>query len=113
MGHTYYLSADGKVTTQEPVFRAEGKWEVLALDETEDLEEKVQDIFSQNSNSHKIEWRSTKPYDLYDTVVLRLDGGLMSSYVSYIGISSAYARFYYKSGELATTLTERLKGGKT
>ena len=113
VGHTYYLSADGKVTSQEPVFRAEGKWEVLALDETEDLEEKVQDIFSQNSNSHKIEWRSTKPYDLYDTVVLRLDGGLMSSYVSYIGISSADARFYYKSGELATTLTERLKGGKT
>lgn len=110
--HTYYLSADGKVTTQEPVFRAEGKWEVLALEETEDLEEKVLDIFSQNSNSHKIEWRSTKHYELYDTVVLRLDGGLMSSYVSYIGISSADSRYYYKSGELATTLTERLKGAK-
>ena len=92
------------------MFRAEGKWEVLSLEETEDLEEKVQDIFSQNSNSHKIEWRSTKPYELYDTVVLRLDGGLMSSYVSYIGISSADQRYYYKSGELATTLTERLKG---
>lgn len=109
-GHTYYLSADGDVTQEEPVFRAEGKWEVLALEETEDLEEKVRDIFSQNSNSHKIEWRSTKPYELYDTVVLRLDGGLMSSYVSYIGISSADHRYYYKSGELATTLTERLKG---
>ena len=82
------------------------------MEETEDLEEKVLDIFSQNSNSHKIEWRSTKTYELYDTVVLRLDGGLMSSYVSYIGISSADARFYYKSGELATTLTERLKGAK-
>ena len=112
VGHTYYLSADGDVTQEEPVFRAEGKWEVLALDETEDLEEKVQDIFSQNSNSHKIEWRSTKAYELYDTVVLRLDGGLMSSYVSYIGISSADHRNYYKSGELATTLTERLKGAK-
>ena len=111
-GHTYYLSADGNVTREEPLFRAEGKWEVLALDETEVLEEKVQDIFSQNSNSHKIEWRSTRAYELYDTVVLRLDGGLMSSYVSYIGISSADHRYYYKSGELATTLTERLKGAK-
>lgn len=110
VGHTYYLSADGDVCEEEPVFRAEGKWEVLALDETENLEEKVQDIFSQNSNSHKIEWRSTKAYELYDTVVLRLDGGLMSSYVSYIGYSSGDNRFYYKSGELATTLTERLKG---
>jgi len=34
----------------------------------------------------------------------------MSSYISYIGISSDDNRFYYKSGELATTLTERLKG---
>lgn len=109
-GHTYYLSADGKVTTQEPTFRAEGKWKVLALEETEALEEKVLDIFSQNSNSHKIEWKSTKSYELYDTVVLRLDGGLMSSYISYIGISSIDQRYYYKSGELATTLTERLKG---
>ena len=54
--------------------------------------------------------RSTKVYELYDTVVLRLDGGLMSSYVSYIGYSSGDNRYYYKSGELATTLTERLKG---
>lgn len=109
-GHTYYLSADGDICTEEPAFRAEGKWEVLAVEETEDLQEKVQDIFSQNSNSHKIEWRSTKKYELYDTIVLRLDGGIMTSYVSYIGISSADGRYYYKSGELATTLTERLKG---
>ena len=34
----------------------------------------------------------------------------MTYYVSYIGISSSDNRFYYKSGELATTLTERLKG---
>jgi len=110
VGHTYYLTDEGDVTDTEPLRRAEGKWEVLALDEYADLEERVQDLFSQNSNSHKIEWRSTKEYSLYDTVVLRLDGGLMSSYVSYIGISSDDNRFYYKSGELATTLTERLKG---
>ena len=110
VGYTYYLSADGDVSDVEPERRAEGKWEVLALEEHEVLEERVQDIFSQNSNSHKIEWRGTKQYELYDTVILRLDGGLMSSYVSYIGTSSNDNRFYYKSGELATTLTERLKG---
>jgi len=110
VGHTYYLTDEGDVTDTEPLRRAEGKWEVLALDEYADLEERVQDLFSQNSNSHKIEWKSPKEYSLYDTVVLRLDGGLMSSYISYIGISSDDNRFYYKSGELATTLTERLKG---
>lgn len=36
----------------------------------------------------------------------------MSSYISYIGISSGDNRFHYKSGELATTLTERLKGAR-
>jgi len=36
----------------------------------------------------------------------------MTSYISYIGFSSSDSRFHYKSGELATTLTERLKGGK-
>lgn len=110
IGYTYYLDANGSVRDTEPVHRAEGKWEVLALEEHEIVEDRVQDIFSQNSNSHKIEWRSGKQYQLYDTVVLRLDGGLMSSYVSYIGISSSDNRYYYKSGELATTLTERLKG---
>lgn len=112
VGYTYYLDADGTVRDAEPARRAEGKWEVLALEEYEIVQDRVQDIFSQNSNSHKIEWRSEKQYQLYDTVVLRLDGGLMSSYVSYIGISSSDNRFYYKSGELATTLTERLKGAK-
>lgn len=110
VGYTYYLDAEGTVRNTEPARRAEGKWEVLALEEYEVVEDRVQDIFSQNSNSHKIEWRSDKQYELYDTVVLRLDGGLMTSYVSYIGISSSDNRFYYKSGELATTLTERLKG---
>lgn len=112
VGYTYYLDADGTVRDAEPARRAEGKWEVLALEEYEIVQDRVQDIFSQNSNSHKIEWRSEKQHQLYDTVVLRLDGGLMSSYVSYIGISSSDNRFYYKSGELATTLTERLKGAK-
>ncbi len=108
--YTYYLSADGTVTDTVPTHRAEGSWEVLALTENEVLEDRVQDIFSTNSNSHKIEWRSTKAYDLYDTVVLRLGSQLMTSYVSYIGISSGDNRYYYKSGELKTTLTERLKG---
>ncbi len=112
VGHDFYLSENGDISQTEPLRRAEGSWEVLALEETESLDERVQDIFSQNSNSHKIEWRSTKEYALYDTVILRLDGKLLSSYVSYIGVSSSDNRFYYKSGELATTLTERLKGAK-
>lgn len=108
----FYLAADGSITTTVPVFRAEGVWKVLAVDPESDLEEQVRDIFSQNSNSHKIEWRSDRAFDLYDSTRIRLDGGVMTSYISYIGISSTDNRFHYKSGELATTLTERLRGGK-
>ena len=112
VGTDYYLSKSGSVTKTEPTDRAEGAWEVLALMEGEDIDERVQDVFSQNSNSHKIEWKSNREFDLYDTTHIRLDGGLMSSYISYIGISSGDNRFHYKSGELATTLTERLKGAR-
>lgn len=112
IGTDYYLSRSGSVSKTAPAERAEGAWEVLALTEGEDMDERVQDVFSQNSNSHKIEWMSSRVFDLYDTAYIRLDGGLMSSYISYIGISSGDDRFHYKSGELATTLTERLKGAK-
>lgn len=112
VGVDYYLSADNEISTEQPIFRAEGEWRVVALEEEADMAERVSDLFSQNANSHKIEWRSTREFSLYDNTNIRLDGGLMTSYISYIGISSADNRFHYKSGELATTLTERLKGGK-
>lgn len=108
----YYLSASGSISTEKPLFRAEGIWQVLALEPEADMEEQVRDIFSQNSNSHKIEWMGDRAFDLYDTIRIRLDGGILSSYISYIGISSQDSRYHYKSGELATTLTERLRGGK-
>lgn len=112
VGVDYYLTEDGDITNDVPVRRVDGEWRVVALEETADMAEQVSDIFSQNSNSHKIEWRSTREFSLYDSTKIRLDGGLMTSYISYIGISSSDNRFHYKSGELATTLTERLKGGK-
>jgi len=112
VGVDYYLDENNNITTQIPIRRAEGQWQVVALEDEADMAERISDIFSQNSNSHKIEWRSSRAFDLYDNTRIRLDGGLMTSYISYIGISSADNRFHYKSGELATTLTERLKGGK-
>lgn len=112
VGTDFYMGKDGYITSMIPFDRAEGAWEVLSLTEDDDMEARVQDVFSQNANSHKIEWKGHHAYSLYDTTHFRLDGGVMNSYVSYIGISSGDTRFHYKSGELATTLTERLKGAK-
>lgn len=111
IGTDYYMAADGSISTTMPRIRASGAWQVLALSEGENMDERVRDVFSQNANSHRIEWRSDREFNLYDTTWIRLDGGLMSSYVSYIGISSSDNRYHYKSGELATTLTEHLRKG--
>lgn len=113
VGTDYYLAENGDISTTVPLRRAEGAWEVLVIQEGEDMDDRVRDVFSQNSNSHRIEWKSDRLFDLYDNALIRLDGGVMSSYVSYIGISSADNRHHYKSGELATTLTERLRKGAT
>lgn len=88
-GTDYYLSSNGKISKERPLFRADGIWKVISLDPETDMDESVKDLFSQNSNSHKIEWLSQQVFDLYDTIYIRLDGGIMNSYVSYIGISSA------------------------
>ena len=37
-------------------------------------------------------------------------GEILRSYISYIRKSSEDSRYYYKSGELATTATEKLRG---
>lgn len=107
----WYLSTTGQITNSPPANRAEGTWKVMPLMETDNAPAAVADTFSQNTNSHKIEWYSDQPYRLRDSVRILLDGKVLTSYVSYIGISSADSRYYYKSGELATTLTERIKGG--
>ena len=107
----WYLSSDGQITNTPPTNRAEGTWQVMPLMEADNAPAVVADTFSQNTNSHKIEWYSDQPYQLRDSVRILLDGKVLTSYVSYIGIMSTDSRYYYKSGELATTLTERIKGG--
>lgn len=109
----WYLAADDSISNTEPPIRAEGEWRTIAIGDNDNTYEKAAQALSQNSASHKIEWWNDREYGLFDTTVLRLDGGVMTSHISYIGISSGDSRFYYKSGELATTLTERLKGMET
>lgn len=106
----WYLSAEGEASTTIPARRAQGTWEVLSLSEKDDPAEKVRSAFAKNAESHKIEFWSDRRFNVYDNLTFRLNGEVLRSYVSYVGTESTDDRFFYKSGELATTAAEKLKG---
>ena len=103
-GSDYYLKKDGTVTTEMPADseRVHGEWIVSDGDTP-------QEIFAKNTASHKIEWMSFEKLGLYDPVRFRLNDSVYESYVTYIQKSSSDSRYRYRSGELATTLTEKIR----
>lgn len=105
----YYLSASGDVSTSVPASRAAGKWAHTTCKSNEDPAATAAAIFAQNINSHKIEFYSTRAFDLLSPVTMRLNKTVYSSRIIYIGKSSKDSRTLYKCGELATTLTDKIR----
>lgn len=103
-GTDYYLKTDGTITTTMPASadRVQGEW-VVATSGTADK------VFAKNSESHKVEWMSFDRLGLRDSVRFRLNNAVYESTISYIGSNSTDTRYKYKSGELATTLTEKIR----
>jgi len=106
---TWYLNADGSITTIAPAARVAGAWSSLHLSVDATAADEVANEFAKNSHSHKIEFRSAESYDFYSTVRLKLGSSVLQSYISVIRLDSNDSRFLYKTGELAVTLTDRLK----
>lgn len=106
----WYLAADGSSSTSVPAQRADGQWITLALSASAVQSEKVADQFGRNKASHKVEFWSDRLYSAYDPCTLLVYGELLSSYISYVGLRSTDSRYFYRSGELATTAAEKLKG---
>lgn len=106
----WYLSDSGEIYSSPPQNRPKGEWKVMVLKEKDDPLEKVSAEFAKNKFSHKIEFKSDREYALFDDVLIRLADTLVSSQIAYVGKSSKDNRYHYKSGELAVTLTERIKG---
>lgn len=107
----YYLSAAGDISTTIPAERAAGRWEYTTAKADEEPLQKAAEIFAGNINSHKIEFYSDKSYQLFDTVLLRLNGTVFKTQIVYIGQSSTDSRYQYKCGELAVTLTDKVRAG--
>lgn len=107
---TWYLSEDGEVSQAIPSRRASGEWGSLYVQGDKDLQAKVVETFAKNKANHKLEFWSELDISVQSDCVFMVYGELLRSYISYKRKSSEDKRFYYKSGELATTATEKLRG---
>lgn len=106
----WYLSEDGTVSQTIPPRRAAGEWKTINVKKPEEIEKKVIETFAKNKSNHKLEFWSTRDLAVHDDCAFLVYGELLQSYISYKRKSSEDKRFYYKSGELATTATEKLRG---
>lgn len=106
----WYLSEDGTASQTIPARRASGEWKTITVKKLEEVEKKVNETFAKNKANHKLEFWSTRDLAVQDDCTFMVYGELLQSYISYKRKSSEDKRFYYKSGELATTATEKLRG---
>lgn len=107
---TWYLSESGEISQLIPARRASGEWGNLYIQGNKNVEDEVIKAFSKNKANHKLEFWSTLDLDVQTDCTFPVYGELLRSYISYKRKSSEDKRFYYKSGELATTATEKLRG---
>lgn len=105
----WYLSASGEITQTVPDRRAEGEWSTVYVKGREKVEAKVVETFAKNSSNHKLEFWSSLDLAVQDDCTFQVYGEMLQSYISYKRKSSEDKRFYYKSGLLATTATEKLR----
>lgn len=106
----WYLSEDGDISQLIPARRAAGDWGQVHVKNDEDVAAKVAETFAKNKKNHKLEFWSNVDIPVQTNCTFLVYGQLLRSHISYKRKSSTDNRFYYKSGELATTATEKLKG---
>lgn len=106
----WYLSLDGQITNSAPAERAPGGWELKVIGSDDDAAEKAREIFDKNAASHKIEFWSDQNYEMGDPVRFRINKSIFDGAITFVGIRSGEKRTYYKSGELAISLVDKLRG---
>lgn len=105
----WYLSESGEVSQSIPARRASGTWSTLSLKGNVDIQAKVIETFAKNKANHKLEFWSSLDLNVQDDCTFQVYGEPLYSYISYKRKSSEDRRYYYRSGELATTATEKLR----
>lgn len=106
---TWYLSKNGDISQTIPADRAKGDWIYLSVNKDENVETKVRNEFKKNTDGHKIEFYSDRKYGLWDNIQVTVDDELFKTHIIGIYFTSDNDRLLYKCGDLATTLTEKVK----
>lgn len=107
---TWYLSEGGEISQLIPARRAPGEWGQVYLKGSDDVRTKVAEKFAKNKTDHKLEFWSTIDLPVQADCTFMVHDQLLHSHISYKRKSNDESRYFYKSGELATTVTEKLKG---
>lgn len=106
----WYLSESGEITQSIPARRASGAWSTVYVKGQDKVQQKVIETFAKNKADHKLEFISSLDLNVLDNCTFWVYGELLQSHISYKQKRSNDDRYYYKSGELATTATEKLRG---
>lgn len=104
----WYLKTDGTVTTALPTNRAEGEWITIVIGEGDDQAEKVQEEIAKNGESHKIEMFSDVQMEVGDKFRIKLNTKLFEGTIIRKQIKKGDRRVLFTSGELITTIQERV-----
>lgn len=104
----FYLSSDNHISTEPPLNRAKGIWKYYTASQDESPLAVAVGAFSHNNDNHKIEFRSLKRFALYQPIKMRLRNDVFNTIITSRVYSTGDDRYYYKCGNLAVTLTEKI-----
>lgn len=105
----FYVNDAGAVSASPPSPRLAGEWRVVEARDNKPALEAAQEVFSQNVAANKIAFSAAARYELGDVIKTRLGDQPASVKITAVRQRSTDRRYYYECGELATSLSERLK----
>lgn len=106
----WYLATDGTISSSVPQNRAEGIWEMLPISENDDAAQKAAELFAKTTSAaHKIELHTDVPMAVGDSFRLRYNGEVFTGHVSAVRQKFGERWPLYRSGDLATTLPEKVR----
>ena len=106
----YYLTTDKQIAREPPEVRPQGAWNVYQANTNESPLIVATGAFSGNSDNHKIEFYSDKRFEYYQPMILRLRGEILDTIITSRTLTRNDGRYFYKCGNLMTTLTDHVKG---
>lgn len=101
----WYLLSDGTITnTATQDNRVDGEWVSLVVSESANVEDTVKSEFYKNEYSHKIKFTTytSNNFELYDRLLISLNGSIFSSYVSGLVLKKNSNIVEVECGELQT-----------